>query len=97
MGEAGLSVPCAGQPHWCSEFGGIWWDPDAPASDGADFETSWGYGRRPRTEDEFHERFRGLVDVLLDNPHMFGCYYTQLTDVFQLATTECCSSDTGGV
>lgn len=32
MGETGLPVPYAGQPYWCPEFGGIWGDPDAPAS-----------------------------------------------------------------
>jgi len=36
-----------------------------------------------KDEAEFYDRFVGLVDVLLDNPLMFGYCYTQLTDVFQ--------------
>ncbi|MGW5637700.1 glycoside hydrolase family 2 protein, partial [Streptomyces sp. NPDC003832] len=77
------SVPYRGQPYFCSEFGGIWWDPEAAAAAGDDSANSWGYGERPRTEAEFVERFRGLTGVLLDDPGMFGYCYTQLTDVFQ--------------
>ncbi len=44
---------------------------------------SWGYGQRVADEEAFYDRFAGLVDVLLDNPLMFGYCYTQLTDVFQ--------------
>jgi beta-galactosidase/beta-glucuronidase len=78
------SVPYRGQPYFCSEFGGIWWDPEA-AADAAGDETdaSWGYGERPRSEEEFIARFTGLTGVLLDDPDMFGYCYTQLTDVFQ--------------
>ncbi|MCL1888063.1 MAG: beta-galactosidase, partial [Kiritimatiellaeota bacterium] len=72
------SVPYAGQPYFCSEFGGIWWNPK-PAKG----EASWGYGERPKTLEEFYTRFEGLCAVLLDNPRMFGYCYTQLTDVFQ--------------
>ncbi|WP_263172561.1 glycoside hydrolase family 2 protein [Streptomyces sp. SCSIO ZS0520] len=78
------SLPYRGQPYFCSEFGGIWWDPAAAAeAAGDESDSSWGYGERPRTEGEFVSRFTGLVDVLLDDPHMFGYCYTQLTDVFQ--------------
>ncbi|MFE1290600.1 glycoside hydrolase family 2 protein [Streptomyces sp. NPDC058751] len=77
------SVPYRGQPYFCSEFGGIWWDPEAAAAAGDDSASSWGYGERPRTEAEFMERFRGLTGVLLEDPGMFGYCYTQLTDVFQ--------------
>ncbi|WP_235030748.1 glycoside hydrolase family 2 protein [Nonomuraea solani] len=72
------SVPYQGQPYFCSEFGGIWWNPDARPE-----ENSWGYGERPTSEEELQERFAGLVGVLLDDPRMFGYCYTQLTDVFQ--------------
>ncbi len=72
------SIPYAGQPFFVSEFGGIWWNPKAAAT-----ENSWGYGQRPKTIDEFYERFEGLCTVLLQNPDMFGYCYTQLTDVFQ--------------
>lgn len=72
------SVGYAGQPYFCSEFGGIWWSPgDEQGTE------SWGYGRAPATEQEWYERFGGLIDPLLDNPLMFGYCYTQLTDVFQ--------------
>lgn len=76
------SVPWRGQPYFVSEFGGIWWNPaeaDRPQSS----TESWGYGQRVRTLEEFHQRFEGLVSVLLDDPLMFGYCYTQLTDVFQ--------------
>jgi beta-galactosidase/beta-glucuronidase len=73
-----ISVPYRGQPYFCSEFGGIRWDPDEPAS-----ERSWGYGQAPQSEEEFYERFDGLVGALLGDPTMFGYCYTQLTDVYQ--------------
>ena len=69
------SVPYRGQPYFVSEFGGILWSPGR--SDG------WGYGNGPRTLEEFYDRFEGLCRVLLENPHMFGYCYTQLTDVYQ--------------
>ncbi len=72
------SIPYAGQPYFVSEFGGIWWNPDARPD-----EDSWGYGTKPRTEEEFLARFTGLCDALIDDPEMFGYCYTQLTDVFQ--------------
>jgi beta-galactosidase/beta-glucuronidase len=72
------SLPYKGQPYFCSEFGGIWWNPDAkPGQD------SWGYGERCKTLEEFFTRFEGLCAVLLDDASMFGYCYTQLTDVFQ--------------
>ena len=72
------SIPYDGQPYFVSEFGGIWWNPEA-----ADDEESWGYGERPNTIDEFYERFDKQCAVLLDHPSMFGYCYTQLTDVYQ--------------
>ncbi|MFF9453323.1 glycoside hydrolase family 2 protein [Streptomyces flaveolus] len=78
------SQPYRGQPYFVSEFGGIWWDPEAATEQsGSNRTVSWGYGDRVRTEDEFHERFAGLTGVLLEDPEMFGYCYTQLTDVFQ--------------
>jgi len=73
-----MSLPYRGQPYFVSEFGGIWWNPGARKD-----EASWGYGDRPKTLEEFHARFAGLCDALLDDPLMFGYCYTQLTDVFQ--------------
>ncbi|MFA6961550.1 MAG: sugar-binding domain-containing protein [Opitutaceae bacterium] len=73
-----ISTPYVGQPFFISEFGGIWWNPSVEPGN-----SSWGYGKCPGSEEEFHERFTGLCAVLLDNPDMFGYCYTQLTDVFQ--------------
>ena len=73
-----ISLPYAGQPYFVSEFGGIWWNPQARPGD-----DSWGYGDRPTSLDEFYQRFEGLCSPLLGNPAMFGYCYTQLTDVFQ--------------
>ncbi|WP_084464230.1 glycoside hydrolase family 2 protein [Microtetraspora fusca] len=82
--DVAMSLPYRGQPYFCSEFGGIWWDPDAAASAGGDDNAvSWGYGARPANEEELQSRFAGLVGALLDNPEMFGYCYTQLTDTFQ--------------
>ncbi|WP_345752640.1 glycoside hydrolase family 2 protein [Microbacterium rhizophilus] len=78
-----VSQPYGGQPHFISEFGGIWWNPDRTDADGGAQDDSWGYGQRVRDEAEFHERFEGLTGVLLADPEMFGYCYTQLTDVFQ--------------
>jgi hypothetical protein len=61
-----------------AEFGGIWW-----SHDGEPGPDSWGYGAPPKSEEEWYERFAGLVNVLLGNPAMFGYCYTQLTDVYQ--------------
>jgi beta-galactosidase/beta-glucuronidase len=66
-----------GQPYFISEYGGIWWNPDQKD------EKSWGYGDRPKSEDEFLTRYAGLTDALLDHPMMFGFCYTQLYDVEQ--------------
>ena len=62
-------------PTFCSEYGGIWWNPDS--TDG------WGYGSRVQSEEEFRARFKGLTDALLDNPGISALCYTQLTDVEQ--------------
>lgn len=85
-GATPWSLPYNGQPYFCSEFGGIWWNADAAAAADAPQQsgtTSWGYGERVRSLDDFYERFEGLVTALLGNEHMFGYCYTQLTDVFQ--------------
>ena len=78
VGSLQWSIAYRGQPYFVSEFGGIWWNPELAAG-----EESWGYGERPQTIEEFHERFDKLCAVLLDNPDMFGYCYTQLTDIYQ--------------
>ncbi|WP_149814601.1 hypothetical protein [Serinicoccus marinus] len=85
-GAPGYSLPYAGQPYFCSEYGGIWWVPEAARSDAdatQDAGESWGYGDRVRDEEEFYARVEGLTRVLDQDPLMFGYCYTQLTDVFQ--------------
>lgn len=78
------SLPYRGQPYFVSEYGGIWWNPEAAAAAaGNAVDESWGYGQRVADEEEFHARFAGLTQVLLGDPLMFGYCYTQLTDVFQ--------------
>ena len=72
------SIPYNGQPYFVSEFGGIWWNPDVREG-----EDSWGYGDRPKTIEEFYDRFERLCAILLDDVSMFGYCYTQLTDVYQ--------------
>lgn len=71
-----VQTPYLEQPYFCSEFGGIKWNPDAPGD-------GWGYGDTPASLEEFYSRFEGLTSVLQENPDMFGYCYTQLTDVFQ--------------
>ena len=71
------NLPYGGQPYFCSEFGGIWWNPAA-----FDNKESWGYGERVKSLDEFYARFEGLCDVLLGDKKMFGYCYTQLTDIY---------------
>lgn len=69
------STPYRGQPYFVSKFGGIWWNPEDEHRD------SWGYGERPKNIEEFYERFEKLCAILLQNPLMFGYYYTQLNDI----------------
>lgn len=64
-----------GQPYFISEYGGIKWD--------VQNLEGWGYGDPPKTEQEFIDRYRGLTNVLLDNPHVCAFCYTQLYDVEQ--------------
>ncbi|MBR6917815.1 MAG: beta-galactosidase, partial [Clostridia bacterium] len=70
-------------PYFVSEFGGTFWDPKEADGEGEDQNTSWGYGKRPDSREEFYERFEGLVSCLLDNERVCGFCYTQFTDVMQ--------------
>ncbi len=60
-----------------SEFGGARWVA------GENGGNNWGYGEQVKNVSEFIERYRGLVDALLDNPKISAFCYTQLTDVEQ--------------
>jgi hypothetical protein len=68
-------VDDAACPVFVSEYGGIWWSETD--------KEGWGYGERPKNMDEFIARYKGLTDVLLDDPRMCAFCYTQLTDVEQ--------------
>lgn len=63
-----------GTPYWVSEYGGI------KITDGVE---GWGYGDAAKSKSEFIARYKGLTDVLLDNPKCWALCYTQLTDVEQ--------------
>lgn len=63
-----------GMPVFVSECGGIAWNKS---------KTGWGYGDMPKSEEEFIQRYKGIIDILLDNRNIFGFCYTQLTDVEQ--------------
>jgi len=71
------NAPWKGQPYLVSEYGGIWWNP------GQRDEEGWGYGKRPKSEEEFLERYRGLTETLLFHPRICGFCYTQLYDIEQ--------------
>ena len=64
-----------GRPIMITEFGGISLHPDSAVK--------WfGYGRVGDLE-EFHQKYRELVDAVLDSPGISGFCYTQLTDTLQ--------------
>ncbi len=76
-GDRERHTPYGGQPYFVSEYGGIWWNP------GQKDEKAWGYGARPRTEEEFLDRYKKLTEALLFNPKVAGFCYTQLYDIEQ--------------
>lgn len=65
-------APYHGEPVFVSECGGIQWG-----------KNGWGYGTAPKTEEEFINRFDGLMSVLLENEDICGLCYTQLYDIEQ--------------
>ncbi|MBO5648873.1 MAG: beta-galactosidase, partial [Clostridia bacterium] len=81
-GQPKFPNPCTPYPteytpkgvSFISEYGGSGWD----YTDGG-----IGHGDLPATIEDFIARFKGLTDVLLDNPALSGFCYTQLTDVEQ--------------
>jgi hypothetical protein len=62
-----------GIPFMVSEIGGIGWPTDSGG----------GYGEGSKNLDELYARYQGTIDAMLDNPHLFGFCYTQLTDIEQ--------------
>jgi beta-galactosidase/beta-glucuronidase len=69
-----------GQPYLMDEYGGIKWIPKGEVPFAGN---SWGYGDAPQALEEFYERLEGLTNVLLEQEHVTGYCYTQLTDVEQ--------------
>ncbi len=65
-----------GEPIIISEYGGI-------AFGNESSEEEWGYGYRPRTEEEVLDRLEALTKVIMENDSIQGFCYTQLTDVEQ--------------
>ncbi len=59
-----------------SEYGGIWWNPD-------DLDNGWGYGSRPKSPEEFIERYRVLTTHYLNDERFCAFCYTQLTNIEQ--------------
>lgn len=76
-GDPRRNTPYKGQPYFVSEYGGIWWNP------GQQDEKAWGYGERPKTAEEFLQRYKDLTEALLFNPKVAGFCYTQLYDIEQ--------------
>ncbi len=62
-----------GQPIIISEFGGIAFQSDK----------GWGYGHQVASDEEFVNRFEGLVQAIKSVDYICGYCYTQLTDVQQ--------------
>ncbi|ANS73873.1 glycoside hydrolase family 2 [Paenibacillus yonginensis] len=62
-----------GQPIMITEFGGIAFESDK----------GWGYGHQVRTDEEFLNRFEGLIQAIKSVDYICGFCYTQLTDVQQ--------------
>ena len=62
-----------GEACFVSEYGGIAYQ----LTDG------WGYGDGVDTPEKFYELFKGVTEVIMQHPKLFGLCYTQLTDVEQ--------------
>jgi hypothetical protein len=72
------SIEYSGQPVMVSEYGGTWWNPEH-----AKERKAWGYGKRPKTKEEFLARYKSLTESLLSNPRISAFCYTQLYDIEQ--------------
>lgn len=68
--------PHRGQPIVLTEFGGIAFDPNAPA------HHTWGYSRQ-NTPEAFSEHYRALLKVVNETAMFSGFCYTQFADTFQ--------------
>lgn len=76
------AIPSGDEAFLITEFGGI-----AATSfgcqDSIEGMATWGYHDKVESEEEFLERYRGLIQAIRNIPYCEGYCYTQLTDVMQ--------------
>lgn len=75
------SAPYKGEAYMIDEFGGIQWIKEMKAQEVSGQEEFWGYGKPPKTLDEFYTRLEEQVNVILSLDHITGFCYTQIVDV----------------
>lgn len=76
-----FSVPYKGEAYMIDEFGGIQWIKEMKAAEVAGADEFWGYGKPPRTIEEFYKRLEEQVNVILSLDYITGFCYTQIVDV----------------
>ena len=76
-----FSVPYKGEAYMIDEFGGIQWIKEMKAAEVAGADEFWGYGKPPRTIEEFYKRLEEQVNVVLSLDYITGFCYTQIVDV----------------
>ena len=64
-----------GQPIMFSEFAGIAFEKDDASG--------WGYGKSVKSERDFLEKYKGMLEFIFEHKEMCGFCMTQLTDVYQ--------------
>ena len=74
-------VPYKGEAYMIDEFGGIQWIKEMKAAEVAGADEFWGYGKPPRTIEEFYKRLEEQVNVILSLDYITGFCYTQIVDV----------------
>lgn len=75
------SAPYKGEAYMIDEFGGIQWIKEMKTAEVAGTDEFWGYGKPPRTIEEFYKRLEEQVNVVLSMDHITGFCYTQIVDV----------------
>jgi beta-galactosidase/beta-glucuronidase len=76
-----LSVKYEGQPYMIDEYGGTFWLPEyANEPERGGGRQQWGYGK---SHIQVEDLVENLTQVMLNNPHISGYTYTQLTDIDQ--------------
>lgn len=75
------SAPYNGEAYMIDEFGGIQWIQEMKTEEVAGTDSFWGYGKPPRTIEEFYQRLEEQVNVILSMDHITGFCYTQIVDV----------------